>query len=138
MAAHVAAMVNDLRARQALPARFIGSDLAVEDWLEAARNARALLSAYSVCFREKKGGAQAGALGAGLGPAGERVKERPPPDSFEVVEVASRAADRQLAVQADMPQGVTSLIREQVRESSFKDVASSSQAQRDRDLAGEL
>ena len=141
MAAHVAAMVGDLLARQALPARLVvTADSVVRDWREAARNARTLLSAYSVCFREKKGPAAAEAV-AEAGAGGERARERPPPDSFEVVELASRAADRQLAVSADMLQGVTSLAalrREHARESSFKDLASSSQARRDREIAGEL
>ena len=140
MAAHVAAMVEDLRARQALPARLLAADSVVKDWREAARNARTLLSAYSVCFRERKGQAAAEAV-AEVGAGGERPRERPPPDSFEVVEVASRAADKQLAVPADMLQGVTSLAalrREHARESSFKDLVSSSQARRDREIAGEL
>ena len=61
MAAHVAAMVGDLLACQALPARVLSDDLSVVSWHEAARrsNTFVLLSEYSVCFREKKGGLSA-------------------------------------------------------------------------------
>lgn len=76
MAAHVAAMVGDLLAHQALPARFLAADLVVVDCHEAARNARALLRAYPVCFRVKKGGPSAAppAVGGAAELAGPDVR----------------------------------------------------------------
>lgn len=62
-------------------------------WLSASRNARALLNTYTTCFREKRdapGPAPAIAEGSSLGV--EPPKEKPPPDSFEVIESATRAA----------------------------------------------
>ncbi|KAL3900028.1 MAG: hypothetical protein SGPRY_012535 [Prymnesium sp.] len=124
MVEHVAAMVEDLLAQRCRS--FCGRS---SPWREAAaRNSRSLLSSYTACFRERRG---AGAIAAAAG--GSQLltgphKEKPPADSFEVVEPATRAADRQLAVSTDLLQGLTAvaaLRREHVRESRFKNITSS-------------
>lgn len=74
-----------------------------------------------------------------LGDSGS--KQKPPPDSFEVVEVATKAVDQQLALPVDMLQGLTSaavLRREHVRDSSFKDISAVSQEEREAYLEGEI
>lgn len=143
MVEQVSAMMVDLRAQGALPPRLRGDQCSPVDWREAARNARMLLSAYTTAFRARKGGRSAGVVEDALqeSAAGGKVKDKPPADSFEVVEVASKAAERQLAVPADVLHGVTALAtlqREHLRPSAFKDLTMSSHQQREDELEGEL
>ncbi|KAL3914077.1 MAG: hypothetical protein SGPRY_007750, partial [Prymnesium sp.] len=97
------------------------------DWRETARNARALLDVYLSVFRARKPDSQGGkGVVAAAGAAGDRINDKPPADSHEVVEAASKAADRQLALPADLLQGVTS------------DPAAAPQNEKDRQLSGEI
>lgn len=139
MAAHVAAEVGDLRTRLALPARLLAADCVV-DWRDAARNALALLSAHSIYFGEVRGGAAAFSP-MERGPEGK--ERRPPPDSFEVWwrwprgrRTGNSPSTRTCC--RGSPLALVALCREHERESAFKDVASSTQALRERDPAGEL
>lgn len=82
MVEHVATMVADLLAQHALPERLGAAAPPTEGWRMASRNARALLSTYTACFREKRGGGPSAQVRRGLlSPAGQ-AKERPPADSF--------------------------------------------------------
>lgn len=110
MVEHVAVMLADLREQNALPPRLGPKSPLPTSWQEAARNARALISAYTTFFRARKPGAQQeGESQSAVERGVEKAKEKPPSDSFEVVEAASRAGERQLAVQADLLYGVTTL-----------------------------
>lgn len=113
--------------------------------LVAARNARCLLSPYTTFFRVRKAGAPAMVDEAGSPllerTTVDRVKDKPPPGSFEAVETASRAGEKELAVQGDLLHGVTALDalrREHLRASSFKDLTASSREECDHELDGEL
>lgn len=105
----MSAVVDDLRARSALPERLGGAERH-RDWRVAPRNARALLNVYLSVFRARKRDLQGGkGFVAAAAAAGDRMKDKPPAGSYEVVEAASKAADRQLALPADMLEGVTSV-----------------------------
>lgn len=99
------------------------------------------MSTYNACFREKRGAASLGSADAGgASSTAGAAKERPPVDSFEAVEPATRVADRQLAVSSDMLQELTAVATlrwAHVRDSTFKDITSSTLHAREHDLAGE-
>ncbi|KAL3929997.1 MAG: hypothetical protein SGPRY_001722, partial [Prymnesium sp.] len=139
-ASQVSEVVNDLRVRDALPTS-LDRGRQPGSWREAARNARALLNVYMTVFRTRRAEGQAGegsSASAGPPQATETPKEKPPADSYEVVE---RAPDKQLALSADMLQGLTSvqaLRREHIRESPFKDLVTATHDERERRLDGEI
>ncbi|KAL3915367.1 MAG: hypothetical protein SGPRY_007247 [Prymnesium sp.] len=137
---HVAVMLADLRAQNALPPRVGPKCPLLTSWQEAVRNALALLiSACTTFYRARKPGAQQeGESQSAVERGVEKAKEKPPPDSFEA---ASRAGERQLAVQADILLRVTTfaaLRRINVRPSSCEDLTNSSHEERERELDGEL
>ncbi|KAL3893007.1 MAG: hypothetical protein SGPRY_014566, partial [Prymnesium sp.] len=122
---HVAMMVQDLVAQNALPERLGPEGPHVVGWRVA----------------EKRGAASLG--GADAGSTAGAAKESPLADSFEAVEPATRVADRQLAVSADMLQELTTvatLRREHVRDSifNFQGHHFAMLLAREHDLAGEL
>lgn len=93
MVEHVAAMLGDLRSQNALPPR-LGPECSLPaSWQDASRNARALISGYTTFFRARKSCAAADG-GSDLARERniEKPREKPPADSFEAIEAASRAA----------------------------------------------
>lgn len=85
LVANVTALVGDLLARGALPARLVGNPPPA-DWGEAARNARALLSSYLSVFRIRRGdvGCSGASVAAEAGPSVDRLKEKPPPTPLKL------------------------------------------------------
>lgn len=96
------------------------------DWSEAARQMRALLSAAMLAFRSSRNTPtmSVGGMDQAPPPTSSASKEKPPVDSFEEVESASRAKDVSLAAAAELLQVVSSvrtLRAEHMRDSVFKD-----------------
>ena len=143
MVEHIASMAEELADAGVAPPTLAAGAPHPADWRGAARNARSLLSSFTTAFRERRsqsGGSQR-AASEDEARGDEQRREKPPVDSFQLVETASRAVDRQLAVDADLLQELSSLQtlrREHVRQSVFKDMASSTWQQREDQLDGEL
>lgn len=140
---HIRLLVEELTSSGHLP--FDGDGLwpRPESWEDAAAMAGALLAQASVAFRAHRRPESAVSVwgGSTTGQEGllEGRRDRPPPDAFEEVPVASKQ-EMQLAVAAELLHTVTApsaLATEYKRASVFKSFTVSSDLERDRAMAGE-
>ncbi|KAL3929336.1 MAG: hypothetical protein SGPRY_002003 [Prymnesium sp.] len=131
LVANVTALVDDLLARGALPARLVGTPPQADCGRRCGTPGRCSARTPQYSIRRGDVGCSGAGVTAEAGPSVDRSKEKPPADSFEAVEAASKAVDKQLAVPADMALRV-----EHMRDSAFKDLVTATKEERECQLDG--